>query len=264
MFSWPPRLLRPAARPAPPRQERFEVKHDGATYAVEVRRNAAARRLILRVKADSGDVVLTVPKRLSLALAKDFAHRQGGWIAARVARVPERQPFEPGALIPLRGVPHRLEHRAGLRGAVRIEPPGADGHPVLSVAGDGAHFARRVLDFLKSEAKQDLAAASRAYAARLGVTIARITIKDTRSRWGSCSSAGALSYSWRLILAPPLVLDYLAAHELAHRVELNHSARFWKVVATTCPHWREAENWLTRNGSGLHRYGPAGGRPTSL
>lgn len=263
MVSWLPRLLRPAAAP-PQREERIEVSHAGATYGVRVRRSAAARRLILRVKADSGDVVLTVPKRLALRHARDFAERQGGWIAARMARLPERQPFEPGAVIPLRGMPHRLALRAGLRGAVRIEAAGADGMPVLSFAGDPAHFPRRVLDFLKAEAKRDLTAASGSYAARLGVTISRIVIKDTKSRWGSCSAQGALSYSWRLILAPPLVLDYLAAHELAHRVELNHSARFWSVVAAICPQWQEAENWLTRQGAGLHRYGPAGARPGGL
>ncbi|HRJ68888.1 MAG TPA: SprT family zinc-dependent metalloprotease [Beijerinckiaceae bacterium] len=263
MFTWPPRLLRPAV-PAPPKEERFEVAHEGSVYAVSVRRSAAARRLILRVRNDTGDVVLTVPKRLSLSCAKDFATRQGGWIAARVARLPDRQPFVPGAVIPLRGVLHRLALRDGLRGAARIEPAGADGTPGLSIACDPAHFSRRVLDFLRAEAKRDLTAASRRYAERLQVSIARISIKDTRSRWGSCSSAGALSYSWRMIMAPPHVLDYLAAHELAHRIELNHSQRFWKTVAAICPHWREAENWLTRHGSGLHRYGPAGGRPTGL
>ena len=107
--------------------------------------------------------------------------------------------------------------------------------PLICVAGDPAYLARRVRDFLKREAKHDLDAASRHYAALLGVTLKRVAIRDQMSRWGSCTSAGVLSYSWRLILAPPHVLDYLAAHEVAHLVEMNHSRAFWRVVARICP-----------------------------
>ena len=107
--------------------------------------------------------------------------------------------------------------------------------PLLCVAGDRAHLARRVRDFLKREAKRDLEAASRRYAAMLGVAVKRVSVRDQASRWGSCTAAGVLSYSWRLIFAPPYVLDYLAAHEVAHLVEMNHSRRFWRVVARICP-----------------------------
>jgi predicted metal-dependent hydrolase len=110
-------------------------------------------------------------------------------------------------------------------------------------------------DFLKAEAKRDLAAASRKYAALLGVTIRSISVRDTASRWGSCSYQGALSYSWRLIFAPPFVLDYLAAHELAHRLELNHSKRYWKIVDGVFTERKRAESWLRANGAQLHRYG---------
>jgi predicted metal-dependent hydrolase len=261
MLNWPLKFLtKPVV--ADPVLETIEVAHDGATYAVKVRRSASARRLILRVKSDTGDVVLTLPRRSSLAAAREFASRQGGWIATRLARLPSRQPFTPGAIIPFRGAPHRLELRPGHRGPVHVLSPSGDEPGVIAVISDPAHFARRVLDFLKAEAGRDLKAAAHGYAGKLGVRIARISIKDTRSRWGSCSAAGALSFSWRLILAPHEVLDYLAAHEVAHRVELNHSNRYWKLVSSICPHWRAAENWLTRHGAELHRYGPVGGRPT--
>ena len=107
--------------------------------------------------------------------------------------------------------------------------------PLLCIAGDRAHLARRVRDYLKREAKHDLEAASRRYAGELGVTVRRVAVRDQVSRWGSCTAAGVLSFSWRLILAPPYVLDYLAAHEVAHLVEMNHSRRFWRVVARHLP-----------------------------
>src|SRR5262249_39572655 len=132
----------------------------------------------------------------------------------------------------------------------------ADGMRLLCVAGDAAHVGRRVTDFLKREAKRDLAAASRHYADRLGVRLRRVSIRDQSSRWGSCSSTGMLSYSWRLILAPEFVLDYLAAHEVAHLVEMNHSPRFWRTVLGVCPDTRRAKVWLDAHGADLHRYSP--------
>jgi len=267
MFSWPPSffrsLRRPAATPPRPSADRITVAHEGTVYAVRVTRKATARRLILRVRSDTGEAVLTVPARTPMAQAKDFLNRHGGWIAARVARIPGRVAFTNGAVVPLRGVAHRILHHEALRGGVAVSAPDAQhAEGVLEVHCGAAHVERRVLDFLKAEARRELSDAAMRYAARLGVTITRITIKDTRSRWGSCSARGALAFSWRIIMAPPHVLDYLAAHEVAHRVEMNHSARYWAVVAGCCPHWQEAESWLTRHGAELHRYGPAGGAPS--
>lgn len=263
MFSWPPSFFGKPARPVSPRAmpEHMDVTHLGTVYPVRLKRNKAARKLILRVRSDTGEAVLTLPQRTALSTARSFLDRHGGWIAARVARLPAQVAFEDGVTIPFRGAPTRIVHRAALRG--RIEhAPGVDGaEGTLTFACDGAHLSRRVLDFLKAEAKRELTEAAGRYAATLNVTIRRITIKDTRSRWGSCSSAGALSFSWRVILAPPHVLDYLAAHEVAHRVEMNHSARYWRIVAGYCPHWEESEAWLTRHGAELHRYGPSGAHP---
>lgn len=221
---------------------------------VTVRRNAAAKRVTLRVRASSGEIVLTLPPRVSIQAARSFVERQAGWIAARMAVLPHPVPFADGAEIPLRGVPHLIAHR-GPRGVARIEPALHGGLPVLAVFGPPDHLARRVTDFLKREARRDLEPAAARHAAALGVTIARLTMKDTVSRWGSCSSTGALAFSWRLILAPPLVLDYLAAHEVAHRREMNHGPRFWALVHQLCPATDEAEAWLKRHGPGLHRYG---------
>lgn len=236
----------------PPDPQLIEIAFDGGIYSIELRRHRQARRYTLRVQAATRTVALTMPLRGSLREARAFAERNGGWIAARLKRLPQPIPFTEGLELPLRGVPHRIVHRA-TRGTVWIDP--AAEMPLLCVAGDRAHLARRVRDFLKREAKRDLEAASRRYAAQLGVTIKRVAIRDQVSRWGSCTAAGVLSYSWRLILAPPCVLDYLAAHEVAHLVEMNHSRRFWRIVADVCPDWQRAKGWLTAHGNALHRYG---------
>ncbi|MEJ0079344.1 MAG: SprT family zinc-dependent metalloprotease [Alphaproteobacteria bacterium] len=239
----------------PPDPQLIEIAFDGATYPIELKRHAQARRYTLRIRATDRTVVLTMPLRGSVKEARAFAQRSAAWIAARLKRLPQPIPFTESLELPLRGVPHRIVHRAA-RGTVWTEA-GPD-MPLLCVTGDRAHLARRVRDYLKREAKRDLEAASRRYAAELDVTVRRVAVRDQTSRWGSCTAAGVLSYSWRLILSPPYVLDYLAAHEVAHLVEMNHSRRFWHVVDSICPDWHRAKGWLTANGNALHRYGASG------
>lgn len=227
---------------------------DGEVYSVRVRRHAQARRYTLRIHAATRDVVLTMPPRGSMKQAKEFAEKHSAWIAARLRRLPEAAPFADGNIVPLRGVDHRIVHRPGARGTVWIEASEAN-EPLLCVAGAAPHVARRIGDYLKREAKRDLDDASRRAAQELGATIARVSIRDQASRWGSCSTTGVLSYSWRLILAPHFVLDYLAAHEVAHLLEMNHSRRFWRLVERICPDMKRAKAWLNAHGTSLHRYG---------
>lgn len=237
-------------RPLEP--QAIEIAFDEAIYLVRLRRHRQARRYTLRIHAATREVVLTMPPRGSLKEANEFAQKHGGWIAARLDRLPEAAPFRHGASVPLRGVPHRIVHRRGARGTVWVEDNGAA--KFLCVAGEAPHVDRRVADYLKREAKRDLEAASRRYANKLGVAIRRVSVRDQTSRWGSCSTSGVLSYSWRLILAPPYVLDYLAAHEVAHLKEMNHSPRFWRLVEGLCS-VRRAKAWLEAHGTDLHRYG---------
>jgi predicted metal-dependent hydrolase len=230
------------------------VKHGSQIFAVRLRRHRRARRYTLRIHPSDREAILTMPPRGTLADAKEFAQRHGAWIAARLGRLPKAAPFQPGTIVPLRGVPHKIVHRAGARGTVWVETRDS-GEKIICVAGEPEHTDRRVHDFLKREARNDLQKASTHYAATLGVKVKRLSIRDQSSRWGSCTSAGSLSFSWRLILAPPHVLDYLAAHEVAHLVEMNHSAKFWKVVAKICPATERAKTWLDTHGNDLHRYG---------
>ena len=242
------RLITPAT------EERIEVRYQDHVYPVVIRRSPQAKRYTLRVKTATREAVVTMPTSGSMATAKDFAARHGGWLATRFQKMPKLVSFTPGAFIPLRGVPHRLEHRPDARGTAWQETS-VEGVSVIAVAGDASFLARRVRDFLKREARKDIEVAVRHHADALGVKIKRVSIKDTVSRWGSCAADGTLSFSWRMILAPPFVLDYLAAHEVAHRVEMNHSTRYWKVVESIFPDFETAEAWLKRHGAELHRWG---------
>lgn len=237
-----------------PDPDRLEVVHAGRRYPVLVKRRANARRMTLRVSQATGEVTLTLPERVDFAAGRSFAEKHGGWIAARIAKRPMAVPFEPGQMVPLRGAPHRIVHWSKARGLTQATTD-RDGAPIIAVAGEGAHVPRRVKDFLKRLALEDLEQAVRRHTANLGIPARRITIRDTTSRWGSCSSQGHLNFSWRLILAPAFVLDYLAAHEVAHLKEMNHSHRFWALTHKLCPRTEEAEAWLKRHGAGLHGFG---------
>lgn len=239
-------------RPSEP--SAIEVIFEKAIYLVRLRRHRQARRYTLRIDAATRDVVLTMPPRGNLKEAREFAHKHGGWIAARLQRLPEAQPFADGIEVPLRGVVHRIVHQRHARGTVWTEQDEV-GSWLLCVAGEAPHVDRRVSDFLRREALRDLSAASRRYATKLDVGIKRISVRDQSSRWGSCSNTGVLSFSWRLILAPVFVLDYLAAHETAHLIELNHSPKFWRLVRRVYPDVERAKAWLDANGTDLHRYG---------
>ncbi|WP_374545146.1 M48 family metallopeptidase [Rhodoblastus sp.] len=246
----------------------IDVAHHDRVFKVALKRNSAARRFTLRVRGATGDAVLTMPLRASLGQARDFAQAHAGWLANRLARLPQRARFLPGATIPLRGIDHVLRHcprpapRAlpgamARRGPVWIEE--VDGRPSICASGEPAHFERRVTAFLREEARRDLERAVSLHAAKAGRRPISLTLRDTSSRWGSCSARGALNFSWRLILAPPFVLDYLAAHETAHLRHHDHSEQFWALTKSLCPQTDKAEAWLKANGTQLHRYGRQAG-----
>jgi len=223
----------------------------GRETLVAVRRNRRARRLILRVDAASGLPVLTLPARISLGEGEAFLRRHVRWLESRLGRMPAETAFHDGSLFPLRGTPCRIVHRGG-RGLVELIAGEA---PVLSVPGEAEHLARRVTDWLKREARRDLERSVARFATVLGTAPARIRIGDARSRWGSCTAAGVLTFSWRLIFAPPHVLDYLAAHETAHLVELNHGPEFWALVRRLDPSFQASRAWLKQHGAALHAIG---------
>jgi predicted metal-dependent hydrolase len=241
--------------------QHIEVEHAGNTYRVLLRAAPTARRITLRVSHSAGNAVLTAPPRAAMTDVLAFAQRHAAWIGARLRRLPEPVPFAPGEIIPIRGYPHLVQHRPDKRGTVWIEQhhalESAISDYTLCVAGDAPHISRRITDYLKRAAKSDLEAAVEHYCRKLETPSRCVTVRDTTSRWGSCSATGSLNFSWRLILAPAFVLDYLAAHEVAHLVHMNHSKRFWTLLRRLCPETDRAEAWLNVNGPQLYRYGKA-------
>ena len=225
------------------------LKIDGRLLEVRVRFNPRARRMIVKVNPATGEISVTAPSKRGLAHALDFARGEKDWIAGQLAKAPGPVLMTPGAVIPFRGALHEIrEHQARGPAPVWLEAG------VIWVSGDAAHTPRRVLDFLKSEARKTLEIRALEHAKKLGVKPSRITVRDTASRWGSCSSARSLSFSWRLILAPDFVLDYVVAHEIAHLREMNHSPRFWAHVKSLIADKSVAQTWLHANGRELQRY----------
>ena len=213
---------------------------------IDIRRSARARRMTLRVSRLDGQVRLSLPKRTPECEALHFLAQQEEWLRRQLAGLGAARQPAIGDSLPLRGEPLRI-----VAGTGRVAQL-CDG--AIAVPPDPERLPARLAAFLKEEARRDLAARSAHHAAALGVGYARITLRDTRSRWGSCSSTGGLMYSWRLVMAPPAVLDYVAAHEVAHLREMNHSPRFWALVADRVPDWRTQRLWLRQNGSTLHRF----------
>ena len=230
--------------------EQLAIPHAGDVLAVTFIRSARARRASLRVDSARRRVVLTAPLRMARGTAVGFAEQQAGWIAARLKRLPDKRPFADGAEVPLFGASHRVRHRPDARGTVWIE--GAEIH----VAGRAEHLPRRLRDWLLAEMRKRLVPLVQTKAAIVERNVKRITVRDTRSRWGSCGRDGAMSFSWRLVFAPPEVLDYLVAHEVAHLVHMNHGARFWALAESLCDGpMAPPQAWLKTNGETLLQYG---------
>ena len=254
---------------APVRQKRSlnrSVKVKGVAQPVTVREHPRAQRMTLRVSGTQRAAILTVPPHADLRDARSFLQKHADWLRRKLSDLPTSVPFEDGAIIPLRGVRHQIAFVGRVRSPamVWVEPgrepsgPEAGEYPLICVKGDKALAPGRVAGWLKAQARQDLMEACAFHAARLGLSYKKIAIRDQSTRWGSCSSTGTLSFSWRLVLAPHFVLDYVAAHEVAHLREMNHSPAFWSLVRATLPDMEQGRQWLKTYGIDLHRYGPGG------
>lgn len=215
-----------------------------------VRENRRATRITLRIEPGGKALALTIPVGLREYEIEDFLDRHQGWLATRLSKFSTDNPIRPGGSVSLRGVSHRIEHTGSLRGLT--EAVVVDGKPVLRVSGMEDHLGRRISAFLKKEARRDLELLAARHAAVVRKPIQSVSMKDTRSRWGSCSWDGNLSFSWRIVMAPPVVIDYLAAHEVAHLREMNHGPKFWALCHELCPRMEEARKWLKQHGSQLH------------
>ncbi len=227
----------------------YEIDIDGRVIPLTVRRNSRARRIILRLDTDGIGAVVTIPAHASPAEGLEMARRQSAWLCAQMDALPERLTFTEGVRVPYLGDDHTLYHAPGRRGVI-VRRDAA-----IHIPGAPEHMARRLTDWLKRQARREISGRALAKAALIDKTPGRVTIRDTRSRWGSCSTGGGLNFSWRLIMAPEAVLDYVVAHEVAHLAHMNHSSRFWRTVAKLADDVDGSRAWLRANGERLHRIG---------
>jgi hypothetical protein len=260
------------------------LRLSGINCPVELRRSRRATRFSLKVSHTERAAILTLPHQVCLEEAGDFLSRHMDWLKRQIDRLPKPVPLANGSVLPFRGQPHKVQFVGRIRnqGVVWVElasdaaaqlRTGPATHcnkfvadvqnfthdtrdfPRICVSGDERHAPRRLADWLRSEAKADLVKRVEYYCDMLNCQAKRISVRDQATRWGSCSSNGTLCFSWRLIFAPSYVLDYVAAHEVAHLHEMNHGQRFWRLVRQAVPDMQRARYWLKHHGAELHRFG---------
>ncbi len=243
---------KPARRPKsrPPRKEERTLPVHGRPVPLTVRHMEQATRITLRIEPGGRALKMTVPYGLPEHELSAFLKRHKGWLENKLFDYPDDTRPVPGGTILIRGIPHRIVHTGKLRGLT--EAGEENGEPILRVSGLEDHVGRRIADYLKKLARSELDRLVAHHAGLSGKRYKDVTLKDTRSRWGSCSTAGNLNFSWRIAMAPPEVIDYLAAHEVAHLTEMNHGPKFWALCKRLCPHMEESKAWLKRHGSALH------------
>jgi hypothetical protein len=216
---------------------------------VEWRRSLRARRVSLRIDPTGGAVIVTLPARATRKAGMALLMGHAEWVSSRLAALPEAVTFTEGALVPICGVPYRIRHAPAAKGGAFLLDQ------ELHVTGAVDFLCRRVRDFLRQEARRQLGTLAVAKAALIGVVPKRITMKDTTSRWGSCAPDKSLAFSWRLVMAPAFVQDYVVAHEVAHLRHMNHGPKFWSLVDELTPHTKAAVPWLRAEGARLLRIG---------
>lgn len=221
----------------------------GTPVPLDVQWNPRARKLTITVDHTQRQVRLVLPRRVSLKEGLAFCRKNGDWIQNRLAALPSRVPYVHGSLLPLLGEQHRIHHVPEARRGVWRE------EGALWVSGQAEFVERRVATFLRDFATRTIAPLARDKARLIERPVGRITLRESRTRWGSCTPGGDLNFCWRLIFAPAQVLDYVVAHEVAHLVHLNHSDRFWKLCGQLTDDVQMPRRWLMRHGQQLWRYG---------
>jgi predicted metal-dependent hydrolase len=222
---------------------------DGRTLDICLRRSRRARRILLHVGAYDGKVELVLPNGVAQRDAIAFARSQTEWLVDQMSRVGDASPFTDGAAFPLLG------DTVAIRLCDRRSPIPLLDEGVLHVGGRADTLPGRVRRWIRSRALDEIEPRAKSMAGDIGRPVKKVAVRDTRSRWGSCTRDGSLSFSWRLVMAPEYVLNYVVAHEVAHLCHLDHSDRFWGLVSEICPDHDTARGWLRRNGPDLHRYG---------
>ena len=225
----------------------FDISRE-AGFDIKVVESARARRLSLRIDTKNRIPILTIPRFCPKSQALAFVKKQKAWIEEKLQKIPEQRYFAAGDKISFNGIELEIRHCPEMRGGVIIE----DGF--LKVSGEKSFLARRVRDFIKNRAQKILHQMSVEKAAQINCKVNRVVIKDTKSRWGSCSALRNINYNWRIMLAPAEVIDYLVAHEVAHLIHPDHSRAFWRCVADLAQNAEAGRQWLKKNGAKLNEY----------
>ncbi len=230
--------------------EDFEILHEGVRMPVRIKRSTRARRLIFRMDQTSEGGVLTIPSGAKKKEAVLFAQQNAAWLHEKIKDRPARQPFCDGYVLSLLGTPVTIRHAPEGRSGAQL-----DGS-YLIISGRDEHVQRRVFDWLKGHTKAVITPRAELMADQLGRRIGKISVRNTRSRWGSCSHTGNLSFCWRLILTPNWVLNYVIAHEVSHLAHMNHGPAFWQTVEAFDVETDRARTWLNKNSARLQKIGP--------
>lgn len=217
-------------------------------FPIRVVKSPLAKRLTLRIDEKARIPVLTIPKYCSARKAVSFAESHRDWITNMLARIPQSRSFADGDILSVLGRDYTLSHQPQKRGGVFFS-----GRKII-VSGEAEFFHRRVSDFLKELARKEFFNLSCQKAAQINRIVHNVCIKDTKSRWGSCSTKNNINYNWRIIMAPAYVIDYLVSHEVAHLAHPDHSPEFWHCVAFLCPDYQEGRAWLRVKGKTLYQY----------
>lgn len=231
---------------------RTQINIGARSVPLVARVNRRAKRLIVKVDPVAGEILVTAPSQKSVPEAIRFASDRQEWIASQLDDSLRAREFAEGMRIPYRGIMHKIVRSGGPRAPVCVE---TYPEPSICVGGDAAHINRRIVDWMKREARSILNERVDHYCRQLNKQRRIIRIRDTRTRWGSCTSDGVLSFSWRLIMAPTEMLDYVAAHECTHLIHMDHSPAFWRQLAGLGIDARKAANWFDEKGGELFSYG---------
>ncbi len=215
---------------------------------IKVVQSATSHKLTLKIDPKERCPVLSIPMFCTRKRAVRFVNENMGWIITGLKKLPERKYFSNGETISLFGQQITISHQEKARCGVRLEGD------VLIVSGGAEFLHRRVKDYIKKEAEKEFFAMSAVLAGKINCKVNGVCIKDTKSRWGSCSSLNNINYSWRIALAPKYVIDYLMAHEVAHLKHQDHSTAFWRTVADLYPNWKQGHDWLKVRGKTLYAY----------
>ncbi|MCP1198988.1 M48 family metallopeptidase [Notoacmeibacter sp. MSK16QG-6] len=249
-------LLFQRRAPSTKKEERLHSVGERA-LPLAIHRNPRARRLILRIVPGGRSLRVTAPPQVSQREIDAFLARNAGWLAERLDRH-DGCTLSNGGELSFRGKTYRIAHSGKLRGLPQLNDDEA-AEPTLVVHGPEAALRKRIGDFLRREAEAMMVPLARRHARTLGRPIKAVRFRDTRSRWGSCTADGTLSFSWRIMMAPDFVIDYLVAHEVAHLAEMNHGPRFWAQCRDLCPRVDEAKAWLKEHGGRLQAVDFSGG-----